>query len=88
MRVECLEGVFGFVPMPLQKEQEPLLVKELSIVVEFVFSDILVKLVQLFAFVLVMFDLSEKEEAGAFFALFGFLFFLCIAHRVLLGKKR
>lgn len=88
MGIEGLKGIFGFVAMALEEEEQPLLIKELLVVVNFVFSDVLMELVYLFAFVLVVLSLSEVKEPRSFFPFFRFLLFLWIGQGLLLGKKR
>lgn len=88
MGIEGLNGIFGFVAMALEEEEEPLLIEELLVVVDFVFSDVLMEFIYLFAFVLVVLSLSEVKEPSSLFPFFCFLLFLCIGQGLLLGKKR
>ena len=78
MCIECLQCFFGFVSMPLEEEEEFLVIKKLSIVVDLVFCYILMKFIYFFAFVFVMLNLSEVEEAGSFLSLFSLLFLLWV----------
>jgi hypothetical protein len=88
MGLEGLQCIFGFVAVALKKEQEALLIKKLFVIVDFVFRYVFVEFIDFFALVLVVFNLAEVEETTSFFSLFRFFLFLCIAKKVLLGKKR
>lgn len=77
----CCKGFksfFGFVAVALEEEEKSLLCEELAVVFNFVFGDVIVEFVQFFAFVLVMGDLPEKEEASALLALFCLLLLLWV----------
>jgi hypothetical protein len=88
VRGEGLERVLGLVAVALQEEQESLFSEELAVVVELVLGDVVVELVQLLAFVLVVQDLSEEEEARALLAVLRLLLLLCVRDAVRDGKKR
>lgn len=60
----------------LQEEEQPLLIEEFLIVLDFILSDILIELFQLLFLVLIMLDLPEEEEPRALFALLSLLLLL------------
>ncbi len=54
--------------MALQDKEQSLVIKELSVVFDFMFVNVIIELFDLFEFVVVMFDLSEVEKSSALFA--------------------
>jgi hypothetical protein len=60
----------------LQEEEQPLLIEEFLIVLDFILSDILIELFQLLFLVLIMLDLPEEEEPRALLALLSLLLLL------------
>ena len=54
--------------MALQDKQQSLVIEELSVVFDFMFGNVIVKLFNFFEFVVVMFDLSEIEKSVALFS--------------------
>jgi hypothetical protein len=86
--VEGFYGLLGLVAVTLEKEEEALLVEDLTIVVDLVLGHIVVELVQLLPLVFIMLDLAEEEEAGALLAFFCLLLLLYMAHSLRVGKKR
>ena len=74
--------------VPLQEEEQPLLVEEFLIVLDFILGDILIELFHLLFLVLIMLDLPEEKEPGALFALFSLLLLLCMGSSLRFGKKR
>ena len=69
-----LEGLFWFVLVSLEDKEEPLVFEEFSIVLDFMFGDVLLELVHFFELVFIVFDLTEVKEPGSFFTYFCFLF--------------
>jgi len=74
--------------MSLQEKQQPLVIKVLLVIVDLVFSNVFMELLNLLAFVLIVLNLSEIEEASSFLALLRFLFFFYVAQNLLLGKNK
>jgi hypothetical protein len=74
MALHGFEGLLGFVAVGLQEEKQPLLIKEFSVVLDFVFVDVFVELSDFFLFVFVMLNLSVVEESTALLAFLGLLF--------------
>jgi|JI9StandDraft_1071089.scaffolds.fasta_scaffold223824_2 hypothetical protein len=75
MAMEGLNGILGLVSVGLEEEEEPLLIKVLSVVFDLVLGHVFMEFVDFFSFVVVVFDLSIVEEATSLFALFCFLLF-------------
>jgi hypothetical protein len=75
MAMEGLNGILGLVSVGLEEEEEPLLIKVLSVVFDLVLGHVFMEFVDFFSFVVVVFDLSIVEEATSLFTLFCFLLF-------------
>ena len=84
-----LEGLFGLVLVSLEDKEEPLVVKEFSIVLNFMFGDVVIEFLHFFEFVLIVLNLTVVKEPGSFFAGFCFLFlFYLLVLSLLDGKNR
>jgi hypothetical protein len=75
MAMEGLNGILGLVSVGLEEEEEPLLIKVLSVVFDLVLGHVFMEFVDFFSFVVVVFNLSIVEEATSLFALLCFLLF-------------
>lgn len=75
MAMEGLDGILGFVSVGLEEEQESLLIKVLSVVLDLVLGHVFMEFMDLLSFVVVVLDLSIVEEATSLLALFRFLLF-------------
>lgn len=82
------DGLFGFIMMPLQEKQQLLIIKVLPVNFDLMLDNVLLKLLDLFELVLVMFNLSVVEESSAFFRELCLLLFLwpIINWKYLMGK--
>jgi len=74
--------------MGLQEEKQPLLIKELFVVLDLVLVNVVIELSDFFLFVIVMLNLSVVEKSTAFLAFFCFFFLFYIEPTLLLGKKK
>lgn len=86
--VKGLDGFLGLISMGLKEEEEALFVKVFPIVLDFVFGDVLMELVNLFSFILIVLDVSVIKESGALLSFFSLLLFLWFRVEVLVGKKK
>ena len=82
-----LDGMFGFVFFTGKKEEYLLLIKVISIVVEFLLSTVCVKLLELSLFIFIMFNLPVEIESGALLIEAGLLLLLWVRNILLLGKN-
>jgi hypothetical protein len=58
----------------LEDKEEPLVIEEFSIVLDFMFDGVLFEFLHFFEFVLIVFDLAVVNEPGSFFTWLSFLF--------------
>lgn len=72
--LHSLEGLFGLVLVSLEDKEEPLVIEEFSIVLDFMFDGVLFEFLHFFEFVLIVFDLAVVNEPGSFFTWLSFLF--------------
>jgi hypothetical protein len=88
-RFHGLERLFRLVLVSLEDKEEPLVVKEFSIVLDFMFGDVVIEFLHFFEFVLIVLNLAVVKEPGSFFAGFCFLFlFYLLVLGLLDGKNR
>ena len=69
-----LERLFGLVLISLQDQEQFLIIKDISIVLDFMLDNVLLEFVHFFNFVLIMFDLPIVEEPCTLFTWLCFLF--------------
>ncbi len=65
-----------------------MLIEVISVVVDFLFLAVFVKLFEFFLFVVIVFALAIEVEAGAFLIEGGLLLLFWVRAKLLLGKKR
>jgi len=76
----------GFVVVALEEKDDSLFGIVLAVVLNFVLGNVVMELMQFLAFILVMGDMSKKEEASALLTLFGFLLLFWINCHLRVGK--
>jgi len=63
----CFEGFFRFVLISYKEKEDFLLIKIISIVVDFLLKTVGMKLFEFFLFIIIMFDLPIEIKSGSFF---------------------
>lgn len=81
---ECL---LGFIVISLEEEKNSLFIVEFLIVLSFVFSNVLVKLLKFFLFVFIVVNLSMEKKSRSFLRVFSFDLFVSIDTRFTCGKE-